>query len=325
MAQDFWASSGYRLLERKGGRLHVTDAWLQHLLRREELVPPETAGRLERILHERLLANPRANVTPAEVQALEDADARDNWSHFLAFRAHLLQHEAIEAAYAALFRREVALAPVFVDLLAQLVVRDLLDGEADAWLARAGEMFFRLQRVSTEGGRALSADAATIGMYAGDSGVRMDVLNAENAPFYFLRDELFSFVLDLTPGSQGAAALARLLERWIARLTGVRTHIEPVERIDDERWRWHVGLDAESSALLDALYRGEPVDRARLERLVLLFRLQFADDADVREDMRGRPVYLGLACREDRTLRMKPQNLLANLPFAPSGGARTLG
>ena len=31
--------------------------------------------------------------------------------------------------------------------------------------------------------------------------------------------------------------------------------------------------------------------------------------------MAGRPVYLGLACRPDRTLKVKPQNLLANLPL----------
>jgi len=52
---------------------------------------------------------------------------------------------------------------------------------------------------------------------------------------------------------------------------------------------------------------------------VLLFRLQFIDCADVVEALRGRPVYLGIACREDRTLRMKPQNLLANLPLSGSG------
>jgi len=33
----------------------------------------------------------------------------------------------------------------------------------------------------------------------------------------------------------------------------------------------------------------------------------------------GRPVYLGLACRPDRTLRLKPQNLVVNLPLARAG------
>jgi hypothetical protein len=338
VAQDFWASSGYRLLSRGAEGLEITDAWLAHVLRRAELVPPEEAGPRERALHARLLDSPRAAVTAAQVAALEDPDARDNWREFLAFRDVLLAHGTVESSYRFLFGQGVAVAAVFVDLLAQLVVRDLLEGEADAWLARAGELFFRLQRVSTESGRALSADAATLELYAESGGfgtvgrllrehgtplaqVRMDVMNDENTAFYFLRDELHSFVLDVTPGTKGADALARMLERWIARMAGVRVSITPVDRVEDERWRWHVGLDVEATAILNALYRGEPVDPARLERLLLLLRLDFADPADVAASARGRPVYLALACREDRTLRMKPQNLLENLPLDKGPGA----
>ena len=36
----------------------------------------------------------------------------------------------------------------------------------------------------------------------------------------------------------------------------------------------------------------------------------------MRPDIAGRPVYLGLAMSEDETLRLKPQNLLVNLPLA---------
>jgi hypothetical protein len=136
-----------------------------------------------------------------------------------------------------------------------------------------------------------------------------------------MRDELYAFVLDLDPGGEGARALAAVLEGWIARLAGVAVTIEPVPRIEDERWRWHVGLDADATAILNALYRGEVVPAAELERLALLFRLEFRDPRDVREDVRGRPVYLGLACRPDRTLKVKPQNLLVNLPFSGSSGA----
>jgi hypothetical protein len=202
-------------------------------------------------------------------------------------------------------------------------------------MLRAGEMLFRRQRVSTEDGRVLAADATTIETYAETGGfgvvgrllrqqntpvpaVKMDVLNAENAPLYFMRDALHGFVLDLVPGGEGAAALARVLERWIARLLGVRATIVPRERIDDERWRWHVGLDVDSTAILNALYRGEAVEPADLERLVLLFRLDFAPGEPVLEEARGRPVYLGLACRPDRTVKVKPQNLLTGLPLAPA-------
>jgi len=148
--------------------------------------------------------------------------------------------------------------------------------------------------------------------------VKMDVLNHENASFYFLRDELYGFAIDLTPGREGAAALARVLEGWVRRLAGIEVAIEPVARIEDERWRWHVGLDQDSTAILNALYRGEEVDPADMERLIALFRLDFGDPGDVIAEMAGRPVYLGLACRPDRTLKMKPHNLVANLPLAPA-------
>ena len=242
---------------------------------------------------------------------------------------------SLEEAYRDLFRREsVDLAPPFVDALAQAITRGVLDGGEDAWLCRAGEMLFRRQRVSTEGGQVLAADAATLEAFAETGGfgnvgrllrrqntampaVKMDVLNAENAPFYFLRDELHSFALDLTPGREGAKALARVLERWVRHLAGADVTIEPVERIEDKRWRWHVGLDVDSTAILNALYRGEGVASADLERLVALFRLEFRDSRDVLPEMAGRPVYLGLACRPDRTLKVKPQNLLTGLPLRP--------
>jgi hypothetical protein len=338
VAQDFWASCGFRLLERAPGGLVATDAWLVHLLQRDELAPPPEAGPRERALHERLVRAPRSPDGGDELARLEDPDARDNWRAFLAFRDRLAAHPTLEACYAALFRGDVDIAPAFVDLLAQVLTRASLDGSEDAWLCRAGEMLFRHQRLAAEEGRLLAADARTIEVYAETGGfgelgrlmrrqstataaVRMDVLTRENAPLYFLRDELHAFVLDLAPGGPGARALATVLERWIARLAGVAVTIEPVPRVEDERWRWHVGLDVDATAILNALYRGDAVPAADLERLVLLFRLEFRDAADVRLDLRGCPVYLGLACRPDRTLKLKPQNLLVNLPFSDGPGA----
>ena len=335
MAQDFWASSGYRLLGRgPEGWLVPGDDYFRHFLARPELVPPPEAGPGERHLHARLLDKPRLGIGDAELASVEDADARENWAEFRRFRDRLLDAGSLEACYVGQFRRaQVDIAPPFLDALAQAIVRGLLEGSADPWLARAGELFFRPQRVSVEGGQVLAADASTIEAYAETGGfgnvgrllkqqqtqlapVKMDVLNAENAPFYFLRDELFSFLLDLTPGREGARALATVLERWVAHLAGVRVAVEPVERVADERWRWHAGLDVESTAILNALYLGEAVPDEVRARLVTLFRLEFADPADALPEAAGRPVYLGLAFREDHTLRMKPQNLLVNLPLA---------
>jgi hypothetical protein len=335
VAQDFWASSGFRFLARgPEGWLVPGDDYLRHFLARPELAPPPEAGPGERHLHARLAEKPRLAIGEPDLAAVEDADARENWAEFLRFRDRLLAAGSVEACYVGEFRRpRVELAPPFLDALAQAIVRGLLDGQADPWLARAGELFFRAQRVSVDGGQVLAADAATIEAYAETGGfgnvgrllrqqstpvasVKMDVLNAENAPFYFLRDELFSFLLDLTPGREGAAALATLLGRWVEHLTGARVAVEPVARVDDERWRWHVGLDVEATALLNALYRGEPVADEAKARLAALFRLEFADPADAAPEAAGRPVYLGLAFRADHLLRMKPQNLLVNLPLA---------
>jgi hypothetical protein len=106
-----------------------------------------------------------------------------------------------------------------------------------------------------------------------------------------------------------------VLERWVAHFTGARVAIAPVDRVEDERWRWHVGLDTESTAILNALYAGEALDAPRRARLLSLFRLEFADPGDMLAEVAGRPVYLGLAVREDRTLKLKPQNLLVGLPL----------
>jgi hypothetical protein len=334
MAQDFWGSSGYRELEATPGGLRPTAAWFARFLAGEELRPPAEAGPRERALHARLAADPLAPVDASELGRIEDADAADNWREFLKFRERLLALGTLEATYRDLYRRPaVDLAPPFVDSMVHAIVRAMLEGVADPWQLRAGEMFFRKQRVSTEEGRVLAADAATIEVYAETGGfgsvgrllraqstptaeVKMDILNGENAPFYFLRDELFSFVLDLTPGGEGALALAKVLERWVLRVAGARASIEPVARIEDERWRWHVGLDVDGTAILNSLYRAEEVPPSDLERLVTLFRLDFAAGAPVLAEALDRPVYLALACRPDRTLRMKPQNLLVGLPLA---------
>jgi uncharacterized protein DUF6352 len=334
VAQDFWASSGFAQLAATPQGLVPTDAWLARFLDRDELRPPADAGPRECAMHTRLAADPRAVVAPEALEAVEDPEARGNWAEFLRFRDRVASFPTLEACYLDLFRRpQVDLAPPFVDALAQAIVRGLLEGEPDPWLCRAGEMLFRRQRLAVEDGKVLAADAATIEVFAQTGGfgnvgrllrrqstpvpeVKMDVMSHENAQLYFLRDELHGFVLDLAPGGEGAAALARVLERWVGHLAGAQVTIEPRARIDDERWRWHVGLDQDATAILNALYRGEEPDPGQLERMALLFRLEFHDPAQALAEMAGRPVYLGLACRPDRSLKLKPQNLLINLPLA---------
>ena len=348
---DLWPSCGFHDLLRDGqGWLVPTDAWLRRLLARPELaIVPESCA-AETALHEVLHEAPRRAVAAAQLEAIEDADARDNYRMFLAFRDALQAAGSIEACYVGLFRRgPIAIAPLFLDLLVQAILRNVLDDSEDAFEARAAELLFRSQRIATHDGQVLAGDREALDLMNdtagfGDlgrllaqaqaplRGVRMEVLGPDNAARYWQADTRHNFLLDLrhelrqdvghglqfklTRTHSGLKALARVLEQWIAHLMGLRVRIEPAQRIDDTQWRWHVGLDAEASALLNDLYEGQPVQPERTERLISLFRLEFADPAEMRADVAGRPVYLGLAMTADRLLRLKPQNLLLNLPLA---------
>ena len=107
-----------------------------------------------------------------------------------------------------------------------------------------------------------------------------------------------------------------MLEKWIAHFLGVAVTIRPQSEIDDRRWVWHVGLDAEASALLNDLYNHAEVDDDRMRRLLCLFELTFANPGDMRPQIAGRPVYLAMAMDARARLKLKPQNLLLNLPLA---------
>ena len=51
------------------------------------------------------------------------------------------------------------------------------------------------------------------------------------------------------------------------------------------------------------------------ERIVALLRMHIADDRLVIDRVKGCPIYLCLAMTADSKVRMKPQNLLTNLPL----------
>jgi hypothetical protein len=336
--RDFWRSSGYRLLDRvettAGPRLAVTDAFLAAYLRRPEMAPVPESCAAERELHAALSAEPRLAVDDARIDADADADARENYRLWLAFRDRLTEAGTVEDAYLGLFTRHVHGIPaLFVDQLAHVLARHAMEGTDNGMRARAAELLFREQSVTLEDGAILSADRETVEMYATTGGfgslgrlmveadtkprtIELDVLNEENHQAYFSRDERHDTVLDLTFARPGLDALCRVLERWVEHLLGIKVSIQPVQRIDDQRWVWHTGLDSVASELLNDLYNGKEVNEARMERLLSLFRLEFADPSVMRADIAGRPVYLALAMTEGKTLRLKPQNLLVNLPLA---------
>ena len=333
--KDYWSSCGYRLLKAgSDGRLTVTDDFLRSYLLRPELAPVRESSAGEIALHETLLAHPRHAVASDALAAVEDEDARDNYTIWLRFRARLLAAASLEAAYLGLFQGDVDVPPLFVHHLTQVLVRHILGDDASPMDARAGEMLFRSQRVAVlDDGAVMAADEATVDLFATTAGfgslgellaqnrtpartVDLDVLDAQNADAYWERDERHDFSVSLNRGRPALESLARVLARWIEHFLGVRVAIRHERAIDDKHWVWHVGLDAEASALLNDLYNKADVDEARLARLLCLFRLDFADPADMRAAIAGRPVYLAMAMNADGILKLKPQNLLLNLPLA---------
>ena len=329
---DFWSSCGYRLLQKNGdGRLRVTDDYLRLYYERPELAPPADADAEERALHASLLDAPRREVAVAEVDALSDVDARENYRVMLRFRDRLLAAPTLEAFYSNLFHGEVAVPPDFIHHTVQVILRGLLEG-AGGLEARAAEIFFRRQQVSVQDGAVMAADYETVQMHAETGGfgnlgrllregrqvtrtVELDVLDDKSAALYFERDEQHDTILQLNAGRPGSAAMCRVLERWIAHFHGVRATLTPVREIPDEDWLWHVGLDAEATTLLNDVYGGVEVGEERMRRIVGLYRADF-DAAALRPENAGAPVYLGMAMTPEGTIRMKPQNLLMNLPLA---------
>jgi hypothetical protein len=328
--RDFWLSCGHHLLDRDdGGGLVVTDEFLKAYFARPELAPPPDACIAERTLHAALLTNPRRPVAAAELAAIADADARENWSLMTAFRDHLASHRTVEAAYLDLMRRGVGeTPPLFINQLVHVILRNALDGCDDVFVLRAAELLFRSQRLTVHGGSLIAADEETV------SGVRpqpvsplvamlglpapgeIDVLNDDNAETYWQRSDLFDMALDLTAGRRGLDALGKVIERWIAHLLPVEVEVESLTEASGVNLTWYVGLDAEATAIGDTLWHGEELDQAARERIIGLYRLNVRDAEMVLDTAKGEPIYLILAMTPDRMLRMKPQNLVTGLPLA---------
>ena len=55
-----------------------------------------------------------------------------------------------------------------------------------------------------------------------------------------------------------------------------------------------------------------------MRRILALFRLDFDQPAEMRADIAGRSVYLALAADAEDAVKMKPQNLILNLPLRRS-------
>jgi hypothetical protein len=333
--QDFWRNSGFHLLERNAqGVLAITDDFLRAYLLRPEIRPVDESGPNEIALHCSLLDDPRQEVDGARLQGVEDTDVRDNYRVLLAFLARLARAESLESCYVGIFSGgDVAVPPLFVDQLAQIIVRNVLDGCEDPLEPRVAELFFREQKASIDNGAVMLADLETVEMHASGGGfgslgrlivesqaplaaVDLDVLDTENAHIYWMRDQRHDLVISMNFGRAASKAYCRVMEKWIRHFFGVAVRVQALRAIEDRDWAWHIGLDAESTAMLNGLWRGEELEPGTLRRMLALFRLDFEDPAAMRADIAGKPVYMALSMDENAVVRMKPQNLLLNLPLA---------
>jgi len=332
---EFWRASGFHLLARNAaGHLAVSDDFLRAYLLRPEIHPIDDSCAAERSLHAALMDAPRRAVAAAALDAIADEDARDNYRLMLRFRDRLIAAGTVEACYAGLFRGDaIDVPPLFIDQLAHVILRNVLDGCEDALQLRAAELFFREQKATLREEQLLLADLETVSMHAAGSRygglgrliveaqgslgrVDLDVLGSANADRYWERESRFDTVIPIQHGSAALEALCRVIEAWIGHFHGVVVEVHGVSAIEESRWRWHIGLDAESTAILNDLWHGREVESGRMRRIVALFRLTFAEREAMRADLAGAALVLALSMNEDDVVRMKPQNLLTNLPLA---------
>jgi hypothetical protein len=332
--REFWVASGHHLTHRADhGGLVATPELIMAYLARPELMPPADACDAERNLHASLLANPLRPVSSADIAALADADARENWTFMINFRDRLVAAPSLEAVYLTLARKGTGeLPPIFLSQLCHLILRNALEGCDDPYILRAAELFYRSQLATIHDGTLLLADAEVIeaeqqaqhdlhsspltAMLQPKTFGEMDVMDDENAWTYWSRSDAHAMVMNLGGNPKARAGLCRVIERWIAHLLGVAVKAETIASIEDSDWRWFIGLDTEGTRIGNALWKSAAFDGNAAERIVALMRLDIEDKRLVDERVGDKPVYLILAMDRDGVVRLKPQNLVAGLPLA---------
>ena len=332
--REFWVASGHHLTRRADhGGLVATPELIMAYLARPELMPPADACEAERQLHASLLADPLRLVAMADIAALADADARENWTFMMNFRDRLVAAPSLEAVYVALARKGAGdLPPIFLSQLCHLILRNALEGCDDPYMLRAAELFYRSQLATVHDGTLLLADAEVIeaqqhaqhdihsspltAMLAPKAFGEMDVMDDDNAWTYWSRSDAHAMAMNIGGNPKARAGLCRVIERWIAHLLGVAVRVETVASIEDRDWRWFIGLDSEGTKIGNALWNGTTLEGNAAERIVALMRMTIEDARLVDERVGNKPVYLILAGGADKVVRLKPQNLVAGLPLA---------
>ncbi len=336
MKREFWKSAGLHLVEvNEQGWLSVTPDYLRAYYTRPEIHPVEESCSKEHQIFEKLMENPFVEISSQGLSEIEDEDAADNYRIVLRFRDHLVEHGSLEAAYMALFKKDIInIPPMFIDQMVHMILANILREVEDPMQLRAAELFFREQAVTTDNEQLMLADREIVemksengfgglGQLLAEAGtpmreISLDIMTDENKDAYWQRSDRFDMAADFRFTQPVQDAFGRVLEAWLRHFLGMRVLATAMKSIRDEKWTWHVGCDLESTRILNALYNNEPVSEDELRRIIALFRLEILDQSSVLDNMREKPVYLGLAMNANSKLVMKPQNLLLNMPLKKS-------
>ena len=305
-------------------------------LARPELMPPADAcdGRTPVCMRAcwpiRCARSPKADIA-----ALADADARENWTFMMNFRDRLVAAPSLEAVYVTLARKGAGdLPPIFLSQLCHLILRNALEGCDDPYMLRAAELFYRSQLATVHDGTLLLADAevdrgaaarparhpcvAAHGHAGAAEGIRRDGRDGRRQRLdllvAFRRPRDGDEHRRQSEGSRRAVPGDRTVDRPICSALPSRSR--RVASIEDRDWRWFIGLDSEGTRIGNALWNGAALEGHAAERIVALMRLTIEDARLVDERVGSKPVYLILAMGADKVVRLKPQNLVAGLPLA---------
>ena len=244
----------------------------------------------------------------------------------LNFRDFILQQLTLETALINISKGEkINFPPLFVSQIVHVIVRSIVDGWVDPIHLRASEILFREQSVTLDNGRIMVADRSTVQFQTQQSSLnteknpsnmtQIDILTEDSGNEYWGRSDNFDTAIDIAFGQPGLDGLCRVYEAWIAHFLKFSCQIRPMSKIEDDKWKWHIGLDVSSNSILNDLYNGKEVSEQQLKQILALFSLNPDNKNIFKEDMRGYPVYLGLSMNEFGVISCKPQNLLINLPI----------
>ena len=333
--KNIWNTSGHSLLLNKNSKdksLELSSQFLKSYLTRPELALSNESCEGEVKLHNDFKKKPLDSIKSIKNYNIKDKDTVYNWEAFKIFCDHLKRNSyKVIPSYINAFKYN-NIAPLFIDHLTHIVSKEILWSINDCLIMRSAELFFRSQKILNKEDILYSVDEDVYNIKSKYYETKpLDKLFLENdkdivdAGFIIIKEgdmenyipysDTFDTALDVTFSHSGLDALCRAMEMWINYFHNTICKIYPVQKINDPKWSWHTGLDKISSGILNDLYNSKNVSDIRIQNFISLFRLELSNNFPVSKHMKGKPIYLGLATDENKIFKLKPQNLIFNLPL----------